>query len=409
MRNIAVARFAAVGQRRTGMADYASLIHRARWGHRPMRRIVGGCAGAAFAAVGLLSTPALAQFPPQGFTANPDNPALATRRISKSVKGIGKLALGPSEYYIEVTVYYDCSKKRWVVTAVSSNIPANHPEIPISSKVGQEYSSGPPPGSTREPGDPNRAFNPTTGQNFVHHKGQWIDVKNGQVIPEPKLCPEPEHVTTPQPPPPPTPPPPPPKQVGMVPPGPTIKLSGEVGWGGSRNGLEDYNFNGSGIIGGVSGQFNFPIGANTYAGLGVSVLGSGISGALPDPTTSNIWLLVPIDGVVGATFMPSGWRWPVSIYGFGGLAIGDVNISAPPFSATQFMTGWNVGVGGDVQISPNWSVGLKYRHFDLGNANLSVFPGGTSLVSERGDMVTGTLSYHFSILPPAPTAPMVTK
>jgi len=183
----------------------------------------------------------------------------------------------------------------------------------------------------------------------------------------------------------------------MVTPGPSIKLSGELGGGWSRNGFEDFNFNGSGFVGGVSGQFNFPISGNTYAGLSVSVLGSGISGTTADPITSNIRLLVPIDGILGATFMPSGLQWPLSVYGFGGLAIGDVNISAPPFSATQTMTGWSIGVGGDLQLSPTWSVGVKYRHFDLGTANFSIFPGGTSLVTERGDMVTGTLSYRFPI------------
>lgn len=42
----------------------------------------------------------------------------------------------------------------------------------------------------------------------------------------------------------------------LPPPGPTITLS-------SRDGFEDYDFNGNGIIGGVSGQFTFPIGAHT--------------------------------------------------------------------------------------------------------------------------------------------------
>ncbi len=195
----------------------------------------------------------------------------------------------------------------------------------------------------------------------------------------------------------------------MVPPGPSIKISGELGGGWSRNGFEDFNFNGSGVIGGVSGQFNFPIGTGTYAGLSVSVLGSGISGTTPDPITSNIRLLVPIDGIVGTTFMTSGLQWPVSVYGFGGLAIGDVNINVPPFSTTQTMTGWSIGVGTELQLSPTWSVGVKYRHFDLGNANFSVFPGATSLVTERGDMVTGTLSYQFPISPPARIAPMLTK
>jgi opacity protein-like surface antigen len=179
-------------------------------------------------------------------------------------------------------------------------------------------------------------------------------------------------------------------------PGPSIKFGVELGVGWSQNGFEDSNFNGTGVVGGGSVQFNYPIGGSgTYAGMDVSLLGSGISGALRDPTASNIRLLLPIDGILGATFMPSGWRWPLSVYAFGGLAIGDVNISAPPFSSTQPMAGWSIGVGGDLQLSPTWSVGVKYRHFDLGNANFTVFPGGTSFITERGDMVTGTLSYRF--------------
>jgi opacity protein-like surface antigen len=194
-----------------------------------------------------------------------------------------------------------------------------------------------------------------------------------------------------------------------LPPGPIITISGELGWGGSSNGFEDYHFSGNGVIGGISGQVSFPIGGGAYTGFGGSVLGSGVSGSKGDPITSNIRLLVPIDGILGMTFAPNGSQWPLSIYGFGGLAVGDVNISASPFSATQTMGGWSIGVGADLQLSPTWSVGLKYRHFDLGNANFSVFPGGTSFVTERGDMVTGTLSYHFPISPPAPVAPMLTK
>jgi opacity protein-like surface antigen len=191
---------------------------------------------------------------------------------------------------------------------------------------------------------------------------------------------------------------------------PAFTISVELGGGSSRNGFEDYNFNSSGIIGGVSGRFSFPMGAGVYSGVSVSVLGSGISGTTSDPITSNIQALVPVDALLGVTFAPSGFRWPVSIYGFGGLAIGWVNINAPPFSVTQSMTGWSAGIGGDLQLSPTWSVGLKYRHFDLGSANFSVFPGGTSLVTERGDMVTATLSYRLpSLLSAAPAPPLLTK
>jgi len=62
-------------------------------------------------------------------------------------------------------------------------------------------------------------------------------------------------------------------------------------------------------------------------------------------------------------------------YGFAGPADGGVSVSSSPFSASQQMNGWSAGIGGDLQLSPNWSVGLKYRHFDLGSTFFSVVPG----------------------------------
>jgi outer membrane immunogenic protein len=135
-----------------------------------------------------------------------------------------------------------------------------------------------------------------------------------------------------------------------------LKFSLEAGGGWTRNGFEDSNFTGSGFIGGGSGEFDVPIAGGTYGGLSVSVLGSSISGSTSDPITSKIQVLVPIDAVLGATFTPSDFRWPLSIYAFGGLAIGDVKASVPPFSATQTMTGWSIGIGGEIQLTPSWSV-----------------------------------------------------
>jgi opacity protein-like surface antigen len=186
-------------------------------------------------------------------------------------------------------------------------------------------------------------------------------------------------------------------RVGMLP-GPFIKLGGELAWGGSRTGFEDIgSFNGSGVVGGLSAQLDFPFSSDIYLGLGVSALGSSISGTSSDPVTSSIRLLVPIDVIFGGTFMPSGWQWPLTLYAFAGPVTGSVNVNSSPFSASQQMNGGSVGVGGELQLSPNWSVGVKYRHFDLGNTFFSIVPGTSSLISEHGDMVTGTLSYRFPL------------
>jgi len=179
------------------------------------------------------------------------------------------------------------------------------------------------------------------------------------------------------------------QQAGEVTLEPSIKLGVEAGGGWSRTSFEGANdFNGRGFIGGGSAELNYPIGTITYIGLGVSVLASSISGTTADPIASHIRLLVPIDSIIGLTF------GTLSIYGFGGLAIGDVKISVPPLAATQAMAGWSAGIGAEVQLTPVLSAGVRYRHFDLAKQDFSIFPDGPSLVRERGATVTGTLSWR---------------
>jgi hypothetical protein len=90
-------------------------------------------------------------------------------------------------------------------------------------------------------------------------------------------------------------------QVGMV--TPSIKFGLEGGGGWARNSFEESNdFAGRGFVGGASAELNYPIGGSAYIGLSLSVLGSGISGTIADPITSNIRLLVPIDTIIGLTF-----------------------------------------------------------------------------------------------------------
>ena len=182
------------------------------------------------------------------------------------------------------------------------------------------------------------------------------------------------------------------QQLGAATLGPSIKLGVEAGGGWAHNNFEEANdFTDRGFVGGVSAELNYPIVGMAYIGLGASVLASGISGSIADPITSYIRLLVPIDSIIGLNF------GDVSIYGFGGLAIADVKITVPPLSAAQSIAGWSVGIGTDVQLTPTWSEGVKYRHFDLAKQDFSIFPDSPSLVRERGDTVTGTLRWRIQM------------
>jgi len=175
----------------------------------------------------------------------------------------------------------------------------------------------------------------------------------------------------------------------MVTPAPSVKLGLEAGGGSANTTFEESNdFTSRGFVGGVSAELNYPIGGIVYIGLGASALGSTISGTIADPITSQIRFLVPIDSIIGLNF------GAVSIYGFGGLATAEVKITVPPLSSEQFMTGWSIGIGTDVQLTPLLSAGVKYRHFDLAKQNFSIFPDAPSLIRERGDMVTGTLNWR---------------
>lgn len=126
--------------------------------------------------------PAFAQFAPQNAVADPANPSLAT---STTVSPLGV-------YTIIDRWYYDCGKKRWVWVSREWRDNGDLIEVPkggTASPPTTTLPSGPPPGAQPAIGDPNRAFNPTTGQNLARSKDDWIDVKTGKVIAAPKLCP----------------------------------------------------------------------------------------------------------------------------------------------------------------------------------------------------------------------------
>ncbi len=179
------------------IAPLGFLLRRPRDYHR-----VVICFAMATAGFFVSGAAANAQFAPQGAVPHPDNPQIAT--WTNPVDGS------------TTSFYYDCPKKKWIISAKSGAHPFPNP-------IGGAVGSGPPPGSERSMSDPAHAFNSSTGQNFVNENGNWIDTKTGQAVPQPKLCPETAtaatNAATPTPAPPSTPvtpPSPTPVPIGMV-------------------------------------------------------------------------------------------------------------------------------------------------------------------------------------------------
>jgi opacity protein-like surface antigen len=174
-----------------------------------------------------------------------------------------------------------------------------------------------------------------------------------------------------------------PAAAQLLPGGPSLQVSGEMGSVWTRESLFDSSRHDGGMTAGASAQFNFPVVGGIYTGFGASLLIGDMS------ATSDIQFLLPVDGIIGARFVPAGLQRPLSVYAFGGPAFAAVeNSGISP--DTELMMGWSIGAGAEVQLSQPWSVGLKYRHFEVDQE---------APVTMRGDMVTLTVGYRFPIQP----------
>jgi outer membrane immunogenic protein len=175
-----------------------------------------------------------------------------------------------------------------------------------------------------------------------------------------------------------------------------LGANGGGGWGRSS-----WNANTTGIslsggqAGGTAG-YNWQYG-RAVLGLEGDADWSGLKGTSTTAgcpagcTTSDSWLST-VRGRVGYTF---GGVLP---YVTGGLAVGDIQASAPGLpGASTTNAGWTLGGGVEVALPGNWSAKAEYLHVDLGRfncgANCGIAP--TNNVSLREDVVRAGVNYHF--------------
>ncbi len=173
-----------------------------------------------------------------------------------------------------------------------------------------------------------------------------------------------------------------------------IGVNGGGGWGHAWSDLSGGMHTSGGVAGGTVG-YNAQFG-NWVLGFEGDVDWSDVGGSTsaagcPGCSVQNNWLSTA-RGRVG--YSVGHWLPYVT----GGLAVGDVQASAPGFPGqTNTQVGWAAGAGVEYALSNNWSAKLEYLHVDLGrfDCNVNCGAAGTDNVSFHDNLVRGGINFRF--------------
>jgi outer membrane immunogenic protein len=174
-----------------------------------------------------------------------------------------------------------------------------------------------------------------------------------------------------------------------------IGVNGGGGWGSSWSDLtSDHTHTSGGLAGGTIG-YNAQFGSFVLGLEGdmdwSNVSGTSNSVGCPGCSVQDNWLgtFRGRAGYAFGRFLP---------YVTGGLAVGDVNASAPGFAGMDStQTGWTAGAGVEYAVTNNWSAKVEYLHVDLGQFDCGMNCGatGSDNVSFRENLVRGGINYKF--------------
>jgi opacity protein-like surface antigen len=142
------------------------------------------------------------------------------------------------------------------------------------------------------------------------------------------------------------------------------------------------------------------------------------SAACPNPLfrcNARVDDIASIGGRLGGA---AGHYMPYLTGGYANAGVHFNNSAVAPFpflSTEEGRTrngGWYIGAGVEWIVSPNWTAGIEYRHYDFGDATSTTFttqaPQGVPIESLRQDLTTDSLSARVSwkfnrdVPPPAP-------
>jgi outer membrane autotransporter protein len=168
------------------------------------------------------------------------------------------------------------------------------------------------------------------------------------------------------------------------------------------NGFGSFSTDPSGVLGGVQVGYNYQLSPTLLVGIegemdwtsanGSTTVGAGVvTGSL----TSNHNWYDTLDGRVG--WVMGTWMFYVK----GGVAWMNADYTAATAgaivsggSSNITRTGWNIGVGAEMQIAPQWTAKAEYTYLDFGSDAVALPVVGANVNTEVHEFKIG-LNYHW--------------
>ena len=141
----------------------------------------------------------------------------------------------------------------------------------------------------------------------------------------------------------------------------------------------------SGFTGGVQGGYNWQIAPMWLVGIEEEISFTNASGSAFNFTSKHNWYDT-VDARLGYILPWRGWL----LYGKAGAAWMNADYSDGVLSINKTRSGWNVGVGTEYLIAPQWSVKAEYNFLDFGKDTI----GGLGIDTQVNQFKVG-VNYHF--------------